>query len=99
MDNSLRVDPLALVDGAQQFRQTHEQLRDVLAKIDSGHEALRGRWIGGAAAKGATMWADLSDAFGAHVDKLAETADRLHSAAGQYRGQDESSGTDINRQM
>ncbi|MEH3138789.1 MAG: hypothetical protein PGN37_01155 [Mycobacterium kyogaense] len=45
------------------------------------------------------MWAELHDALGAHVDQLAETADKLHSAAGQYRGQDGGSGADIDRQM
>lgn len=99
VDNSLRVDPAALIGAAQQFRNTHEGLRDVLTTIGRGHDALQGKWTGGAASKGARVWADLNEAFRAHIDQLADTADKLHSAAGQYSGQDGTSGADIDRQM
>ncbi|BBY27124.1 WXG100 family type VII secretion target [Mycolicibacterium sediminis] len=98
-DNSLRVDPVALTDGAQQFRQTHEALHALLARLPGAEDALRGKWTGSAATRGTAMWSDLHDVFSAHIDQLAGDADTLQTAARIYRNRDEQQRADIDRQV
>lgn len=45
------------------------------------------------------MWSDLHDMFSTHIDRLAEDADSLQTAAGLYRDRDQQEQADIDRQM
>lgn len=99
MDNSLRVDPATLTDGAQQFRATHEALRAMLSRVHSAEDSLRAKWTGGAASRGTTMWSDLYDAFSTHIDRLAEDAESLRTAAELYRDRDLQEQAHIDQQM
>lgn len=99
VENSLRVDPAALADGAQQFRETHEGLRSLLSIVHTAEGSLRSKWTGGSAARASSMWSDLYDVFTAHIDRLADDADSLQTAAALYRDRDHQGQADIDRQM
>ncbi|SDC05488.1 WXG100 family type VII secretion target [Mycolicibacterium neoaurum] len=99
VDNSLRVDPAALTGGAQQFHDTHDALKALLASLHSGEESLRAKWTGGSASKAATIWSDLHDTMSTHVDRLAEDADALQTAADLYRDRDQQEQANIDQQM
>lgn len=60
---------------------------------------MRSKWTGGSATRGNTMWSDLHDMFSTHIDRLAEDADSLQTAAGLYRDRDQQEQADIDRQM
>lgn len=99
MDNTLRVDPAALTDGAQQLRDTQEALRSLLAAVHDAEDSLQSKWTGGSATRGNAMWSDLFDAFSIHIDRLADDAEGLLTAAGLYRDRDQQEQADIDRQM
>ena len=99
VDNSLRVDPAALTDGAQRFRDTHEALQSLLSTIHNAEDSLRSKWVGGSASRGATMWSNLYDVFSIHIDQLADDAESLQAAAGLYRDRDLQEQAQIDRQM
>lgn len=99
MDNSLRVDPAALTDGAQRFRDTHEALRATLSKIHGAEESLRATWTGAAATRGNAAWSDLHDVFSTHIDQLVAHADSLQTAAKMYHDRDQQESSDVSRQM
>lgn len=99
MDNSLRVDPDALDHGAAQLHAAHDAIQAALSKARDSHETLQSAWQGRTADAGAQMWADVHRNFRQHLDALADNAAKLSIAAGLYRDQDASSGTDIKQQM
>ncbi|MGJ6127234.1 WXG100 family type VII secretion target [Mycolicibacterium sp. Y3] len=99
VDNSLRVNPDALIDGAQQLKNAHEELAALLTKIAHSQDALRAVWTGSAATRANSNWSTLHDAFGAHIDQLADHAEDLHTAARAYRDRDQQSQTALDQQM
>lgn len=99
VDNSLRVDPAALTGGARQFHDTHEALKALLSSIRTEEESLRAKWTGGSASKASTIWSDLHDTMSTHIDRLAEDADALRTAADLYRDRDQQEQANIDQQM
>ncbi|QNJ94864.1 WXG100 family type VII secretion target [Mycolicibacterium fluoranthenivorans] len=99
VDNSLRVNPDALVDGAQQLKNTHEELTALLTKVAAGQDSLRAVWTGSAASRANSNWSTLHDAFTAHIDQLADHAQDLHTAATAYRDRDQQSQAALDQQM
>lgn len=71
----------------------------MLSGIHSAEDSLRTKWTGGAATRGNSMWSDLHDVFGTHIDRLSEDADSLQTAAGMYRDRDAQEQSDLDRQM
>jgi hypothetical protein len=97
-DNTLRVDPDVLSDGARRLRSIE---REPAGYFDPGpHRS--GAPAGTVVRRRSTgnqMWSGLYERFAHHLDALADNADNLHTAAGMYRNQDENLGAGIDQQM